>query len=401
MIPEIEIRKLAVKTESKVVLLVIDGLGGLPDESGKTELEEASTPNLDALVRRSVCGLTLPVSYGITPGSGPAHLALFGYDPLKYEIGRGVLEALGIGLELTEEDLSARGNFATRDKEGVIIDRRAGRISDQENIRLCLLLQERIKRIEDVEVLIKPVKEHRFVLLFRGKGLVEVNDTDPQQTGKKPRPIEVFKAEQEKSARVINEFLRLANQILEKEEKANTLLLRGISKYPSIPPMQDLFKLNPLAIATYPMYRGLARLVGMKVAEVKGGIKEEFEVLEENFNRYDFFYLHIKKTDSYGEDGDRKAKIKVIEEVDKFIPCLLELKPDVLVVTADHSTPALLKSHSWHPNPFLLCSKFTRSDNTERFTEQECRKGELGIFSAQEAMPLMLANALKLRKFGA
>ena len=401
MIPESEIKKLSIKTNSRIVLLVMDGLGGLPHTDGKTELEAARIPNLDNLVRRGISGATIPVSYGITPGSGPAHLSLFGYDPLRYEIGRGVLEALGIGLELSDKDLAARGNFATMDKEGVIIDRRAGRISDEENKRICKLLQEKIVKIEDTEVLIKPGKEHRFVILFRGESLEEINDTDPQEVGKRARKAEVERPGQEKSARIVNEFVRLSNEVLKNEPRANTVLLRGICKCPPIPSMSELFKLKPAAIATYPMYRGLARLVGMEVLDSGLTIEDEFRTLKKNFSEYDFFYLHIKKTDSYGEDGNRENKIKIIEEVDSFIPRVLDLAPDVLVITGDHSTPALLKGHSWHPNPFLLYSKFTRVDGLKRFSERECVKGGLGIFSATEAMPLMLANALKLKKWGA
>ncbi|MCD6093871.1 MAG: 2,3-bisphosphoglycerate-independent phosphoglycerate mutase [Candidatus Omnitrophica bacterium] len=401
MIPESEIKKLSIKTNSRIVLLVIDGLGGLPYTDGKTELEAARIPNLDNLVRRGISGATIPVSYGITPGSGPAHLSLFGYDPLRYEIGRGVLEALGIGLELSDKDLAARGNFATMDKEGVIIDRRAGRISDEENKRICKLLQKKIVKIEDTEVLIKPGKEHRFVILFRGESLEEINDTDPQEVGKRARKAEVERPGQEKSARIVNEFVRLSNEVLKNEPRANTVLLRGICKCPPIPSMSELFKLKPAAIATYPMYRGLARLVGMEVLDSGLTIEDEFRTLKKNFSEYDFFYLHIKKTDSYGEDGNRENKIKIIEEVDSFIPRVLDLAPDVLVITGDHSTPALLKGHSWHPNPFLLYSKFTRVDGLKRFSERECVKGGLGIFSATEAMPLMLANALKLKKWGA
>lgn len=401
MFPESEIKKLSIKTDSKIVLLVMDGLGGLPDTDKKTELEAAHTPNLDNLAQKSVCGATIPISYGITPGSGPAHLSLFGYNPLKYEIGRGVLEALGIGLELTAQDLAARGNFATMNKDKFIIDRRAGRISDEENRRICTLLQNRIKKIEDIEVLIKPGKEHRFVILFRGEGLEEINDTDPQQIGERARKAKVGRAGQEKSARIVNEFVRLTNKVLKNEPKANTVLLRGICKYPAISSMKELFKLKPAAIATYPMYCGLAKLVGMEVLDSGVTIEDEFMTLKKNFSVYDFFFIHIKKTDSYGEDGNRKNKIKIIEQVDRFIPELLALKPDVLVITADHSTPCLLKGHSWHPNPFLLYSKFTRVDELRKFSERECAKGGLGIFSAMEAMPLMLANALKLRKWGA
>lgn len=393
------IEKLCIKTDSKIVLLVIDGVGGVP-LNGLTELDKANTPNLDALAQKSITGLTDPIAPGITPGSGPAHISLFGYDPVKYEIGRGVLEALGVGIELTSRDIAVRGNFASIDKNRVIIDRRAGRISTEKNKELCQMLQQKIKMIEDVEIHITPGKEYRFVLVLRGDGLDDnVNETDPQKTGEMPIPCEAFDKESEKTARVINKFVELCESLL--ELPANGVLLRGFAKKPDIPSMNERFKLSPCAIATYPMYKGLSKLVGMKVLETGTTIVDEIETLKNNYNKYDFFYFHIKKPDSMGEDGNFEGKVKMIEEADSIIPEIERLNPDVFVVTGDHSTPAVLKAHSWHPNPFLLYSKYILTDEVKKFTERECAKGYLGRFNAINAVPLMLAYSLKLKKFGA
>ncbi len=401
MTKEEVLRSLAVQTDSKLLMVVIDGLGGLPVR-GKTELEAARIPNLDRLTFKSACGLIDPISYGITPGSGPSHLALFGYDPLQYEIGRGVMEALGIGLSLTKDDLTARGNFATVDEKGIIVDRRAGRIETEKNRELCKFLHEEIREVEGVTVSVYPGKEHRFVIVFRGKGLRgELTDADPQKDGLKRKETEALSREAERTAEIINIYLKRATEVLRPFHPANTVLLRGFSKIPDIPTLSDRFGLRPAAIATYPMYKGLAKLVGMEILETGETYQDEVKTLKENLSLYDFFYLHFKKTDSAGEDGNFGAKVKVLEEIDRTIPSILKLKPDVLVVTGDHSTPALLKSHSWHPNPAVLYSKYVRPDRLRRFTERECQKGGLGRFPAVDLLPLMLANGLKLKKFGA
>ncbi|MBI5555002.1 MAG: 2,3-bisphosphoglycerate-independent phosphoglycerate mutase [Elusimicrobia bacterium] len=401
MIPEKEMKALAVKTDSKIVLLILDGVGGLP-LNGKTELEAANKPNLDTLARNSIGGLTDPISPGITPGSGPSHLAIFGYDPLKFEIGRGVLEAAGLGFELTNRDLAARGNFATMDDDQVITDRRAGRIPTEKNQQICAELQNKIKKIAEVEVFIRPGKEHRFVIIFRGDGLQgPLTDADPQREGLKIKFTAAPALESKKASDVVNKFIKEANSILKSHHPANTVLLRGIAKVPQIPSMAELFKLTPACIATYPMYKGLASLVGMKILTTGDTIAAEFKTLKEQWPNFDFFYVHIKKTDSYGEDGSFENKVQIIEELDKSLPQLLELNPAVIAVTGDHSTPAVMKGHSWHPNPFILHSQWERKDHLTAFTENECARGILGRFPATDAMPLMLANALKLNKFGA
>ncbi|MBC7362303.1 MAG: 2,3-bisphosphoglycerate-independent phosphoglycerate mutase [Candidatus Aminicenantes bacterium] len=394
-------QELTQPTDSKIVLLVMDGLGGLP-VNGLTELEAAHKPNLDETARRGVCGVTDPVFMGITPGSGPAHLALFGYDPLKYQLGRGILEAMGTGVEVGRYDVVARGNFATL-KEGLVVDRRAGRISTEENVRLCTFLNQKIQEIEGIKVSLYPGKEHRFVLKISGPGLSDaLTDADPQKEGKPAVPAEALTPEAEFTAKIINRFLEELRQALQNEPKANYALLRGFSKFPSnLPPMSELYKIKPASIANYPMYRGLTRLLGMEVLEVGPSTEEIFETLEKHYSDYNFFYLHFKKTDSTGEDGRYEDKVKAIEEIDRFIPRLWALKPDVLVITSDHSTPSVLKSHSWHPNPFVLVSTNAAADEVSRFTERECAKGALGRFPSLYAMPLMLAHALKLKKYGA
>jgi len=401
MIPEEVLQCLAVQTESKLVMVVMDGIGGLPVR-GKTELEAARTPTLDRFAPKAVGGLIDPISYGITPGSGPSHLALFGYDPFRYEIGRGVMEALGIDIPLTKDDLTARGNFATVDEKGVIVDRRAGRIPTEKNREICAFLGNQIKEVEGVRISIYPGKEHRFVLVFRGEGLRDdLTDADPQKDGLKAKGTEGLSQEARRTAEIVNLYLRKATEALRSFHPANTILLRGFSKIPHIPTMSEKFKLRPAAIATYPMYRGLARLVGMEILETGETLQEEMETLKRYFDRHDFFYVHFKKPDMTGEDGNFKTKVKAIEEIDRILPSIFKLKPDVLVITGDHSTPALLKSHSWHPNPILLFSKYARPDGLRRFTERYCQRGQLSRFPAMEVIPLMLANGLKLKKFGA
>jgi 2,3-bisphosphoglycerate-independent phosphoglycerate mutase len=396
------LQKLLQPNQTKIVLLVMDGLGGLPRQAGgQTALESAYTPQLDRLAAEGICGLQQPVAAGITPGSGPAHLGLFGYDPLTYQVGRGVLAALGIGFELTSQDVAARGNFCTLDADGRVTDRRAGRISSAQGEALC----ERLRQIElpDVEVFIEPVKEYRFALVLRGAGLSgELSDSDPQQTGVPPQPIEPRSPKARRTAELVQAFVHQARAILAAQQPANMVLLRGFAQRPDWPTMEQVFGVRAGAIAAYPMYRGLAKLVGMHVLETGEDLEEEFATLERHWNEFDFFYLHIKPIDSAGEDGDFERKVRAIEAVDRLIPRLRELQPDVIVVTGDHSTPAVLQAHSWHPVPTLLWSAYCRSDAVEQFGERACMCGGLGPrFPAVDLLPLALANALRLQKFGA
>ncbi len=393
-------KELAFTTDSKIVLLVCDGLGGLP-MGGRTELEAAKHPNLDEVARLGVCGVTDPVFMGITPGSGPAHLGLFGYDPLEYQLGRGILEALGSGVEVGRNDVVARGNFATV-KAGLVVDRRAGRIPTADNERLCALLNTGLPKQTGVEIALTPGKEHRFVARFRAEGLSDaLSDADPQKDGKPRVQAAALKPEAGRTAVVVNRFLDELTALLKNEPAANTALLRGFSKFPSIPHMADLYKLRPAAVANYPMYKGLAKLLGMQVLSVGADTADLFDALEREYANHDFFYVHYKKTDAAGEDGNFDKKVAAIEEIDRFVPRLLALKPDVLVVTSDHSTPALLHGHSWHPNPFVLVSPNAQPDDVAALTEAACARGALGRFRSIYAMPMMLAHALKLKKYGA
>lgn len=393
-------QEISVETDSKIILLVMDGLGDLP-QGGKTALEAAHKPHLDHLAARSSCGLTDPLYRGITPGSGPAHLALFGYDPCQYILGRGILEALGVGVEVGKDDLVARGNFATL-REGLIADRRAGRIPTSENEKLCDKLNNSLKKRKGVKIVLTPGKEHRFVVKFSGEGLSDaLSDADPQKEGKPKAYTQSLSNQAAETAKIVNDFMDEVTDILSHSSPANTILLRGFSKLPSIPTMTELYKLKPAAIAHYPMYKGLANLVGMTVLIPEEGLDSLFGTLERHYSEYNFFYVHVKKTDSAGEDGNFDAKKAAIEEVDRYLPRLVSLEPEVLVVTSDHSTPCLLKSHSWHPNPFLLYSQTCQPDKVKVFTEKECSQGYLGRFRAIYAMPLMLAHAIKLKKYGA
>ncbi len=397
-----EMRKLAHVTPSKIVLLVMDGIGGLPDDqTGKTELESARRPNLDQLATEGICGLAYTVSPGITPGSAPGHLALFGYDPLTYGLGRGIVEALGLDIEVNPGDVVARGNFCTVDENGRIADRRAGRLPTETTRELCSILSDNV-RVADVEVSFFPGKEHRFVVRFRGEGLSEkVADTDPQHEGMEPLEARSLDESADATAGIINDAIAQAGRLLADKQPANMILLRGFSQHPDFPSLPDVFHLTPGCIATYPMYRGVARVVGMDILPAGESLQDQLDTLKENWDSYDYFFVHYKKTDARGEDADFAAKVQAVEAFDEVIPSILALKPDVLVVTGDHSTPAALAMHSWHTVPVLLWAKYCRRDEVTEFSEPACLRGGLGQIHAAELMPLAMANALKLNKYGA
>jgi 2,3-bisphosphoglycerate-independent phosphoglycerate mutase len=366
-----------------------------------TELEAARTPNLDTLAAEGVCGLHEPIGPGITPGSGPSHLALFGYDPIQYQVGRGVLSALGINFDLQPGDMAARGNFCTVDEQGRVTDRRAGRIPTEVNRELCEILRQ--VQVPGVQIFVEPVKEYRFLLVLRGEDLTPgIHDTDPQDVGEKPLPAEADDPAGKRTADLVQAFIDGARERLSDQHPANMVLLRGFSTRPDWPLFGDVFKLDAAAIAGYPMYRGVAKLVGMTALDSSAEVEAEIDRLEENWGNYDFFYLHVKRIDSAGEDGDFDRKVDLIEQVDGHIPRLLELDPDVILVTGDHSTPARMRYHSWHPVPTILWSAVCRQDDVGAFSERECAAGGLGPrFPATDLMPLAMANAGRLEKFGA
>lgn len=397
------IRQLREDNKTKIVMLVADGLGGLPIEpGGPTELEAARTPNLDKLVAEGTVGLSIPVAHGIAPGSGPGHLGLFGFDPLQHQIGRGVLEALGIGVEVGPRDVAIRGNFCTIDASGKVTDRRAGRIPTEVCEKLVAKLKQHIK-IDGVETLIEPVREYRLVVRFRGDGLGDqVADTDPLSTGLMTLDPKAADSGSEKTAQVAAEFLRQAKAILRDESPANFLMMRGFAKFPEIATMEQVYGLRSAAIAVYPMYRGLARLVGMTVVDPGSTLSDQMAALKANWDKYDFFFLHYKYTDSTGEDGNFAKKVEMIEALDAEMPKLSALKPDVLIVTGDHSTPSRMKSHSFHPVPLLISAPATtRPDLVQTFGERPCLAGGLGQILAKSIMPLAMAHANRLQKFGA
>jgi 2,3-bisphosphoglycerate-independent phosphoglycerate mutase len=398
------IKDLVQKNTTKIVLIVLDGLGGVP-LNGKTELDAARKPNLDVVARSSACGLHIPVAMGITPGSGPGHLALFGYDPLEWQIGRGVLEALGLGVELRKTDIAIRVNYATIEN-GLVKDRRAGRIPTDQSRKITERLQGELQKIDDVEVIFTPGMEHRFAAVLRfpeplPAGSASIRDTDPQKEGKEPVPVTPQTPQAARVAQIIEKFIMKVTAVLKNEPAANFVLLRGIAQVPAIPNFEEMYGLKSICIAVYPMYRGLARLIGMDAPALQGDIQDEIAFLKKSYHDYDFFFLHVKKIDSYGEDGNFQGKVSKIEEFDALLPDILSLQPDVIIITGDHSTPAVLKSHSWHPVPVLLKSPYVLGQTCQMFTERECLKGELGIFPTIHLMPLALANAGRLKKFGA
>jgi 2,3-bisphosphoglycerate-independent phosphoglycerate mutase len=386
---------------SKIVLVVADGLGGLPEiHGGKTELETARTPNLDAMVREGVCGLSVPVLPGITPGSGPGHLGLFGYDPLEYKIGRGILEALGINFQVGARDVAARGNFCTVNDKGLITDRRAGRPTTERCVEMCKKMQA--IKIPGVEVFVEPVREHRFVVVFRGDNLGDqINDTDPQALNVAPLHGVGEDANSQNTAKAVNAFVAEAAKILKNDPPTNMVTLRGLARYPKIATMQDIYGLRAACIAVYPMYKGLARLVGMDILDAGATLPEQVETLKKVWDKYDFFFLHYKYTDSTGEDGNFAAKVEKIELLDLELPKVRSLDPDVMIVTGDHSTPSAMKSHSWHPVPTVLCAKTVRPDGVVEFGESYCLRGGLGQVEAKYLMSLAMAHAGRLAKYGA
>jgi len=396
------LQELIVPAQTKIVLLILDGLGGLPLEpGGKTELETACTPNLDGLAVKSALGLTQPAGPGITVGSGPGHLAIFGYDPIKYEIGRGALEALGVDFELGPDDVAARGNFCSVDERGVITDRRAGRIPTAVGQELAGLL--RTIKVDGVEFFVEMVKEHRFAFVMRAPGLSDaLSGTDPLKVGASTLSVRALNCESEKAAHYANQFIEQARCLLADKQPANMITLRGFAKLPRIPTYPELYGLHPAAIAINGMYRGVARLAGMEVLQVCGDtIADEFATLEACWHDFDFFYMHVKKTDTFGEAGDFAGKVSVIEEVDALMPRLLALDPDVIIVGGDHSSPAVLKSHSWHPVPVLLYGRHVRADGIPEFGEHACLHGSLGVLPAKHMIPIALANAGRITKYGA
>jgi len=399
--------ELTLKTNAKVVLVVLDGLGDVAtrEQGYVTPLEAAVTPNMDMLARDSAQGRMIPVAPGITPGSGPGHLGLFGYDPLEFQVGRGVIEALGLGIELRPGDVAARANFCTLDEKGIVTDRRAGRIETEVCEALCAVLSNKIKKIGDTEVIIKAGKGHRFVVVFRGKGLEgPLTDADPHREGLPVpivKPIEGKSLKAKKAAKLVADFYKVALPLISKKKPANGFLMRGIAHQPAIPTFEERYKLRAGCIAVYPMYKGLAQLVGMTKLEGPQTISEQMERYLSEYNNYDYFFIHYKYTDMYGEDGNFSAKRKAIEDFDKALPILLRKKPDVLAITGDHSTPCLLKGHSWHPQPALLHSASSGSDKLERFTETGANTGSLGVFEAKFLIRLMQANAKMFDKFGA
>ena len=394
------IRRLSQPANTKVILCVLDGLGGLPGPRGRTELEEADTRNLDRLAETGCVGRTLPVGHGVTPGSGPGHIALFSYDPLVYEIGRGALEGTGIGFDLGPNDIAARGNLCNLDAQGLITDRRAGRMPTEQTAEVCREL--RAITLPGVEVFVEPVQDQRFVLVLRGEGLSDqLLETDPQREGVPPHVATALAPPGERIAGLVRQWVTAAEAMLAGRAQGNGVLLRGWSPRPNMPPFPELWKLRAAAVTVYPMYRGVAKLCGMDSLDGAHSMAEQVALVKQHWADYDFFFIHYKYTDTAGEDGDFHRKQQAVADFDAGLPALLDLKPNVLVVTGDHSTPASMAAHSWHPVPLLLWGDHVRIDAATRFSETHCALGELGTIAAKDVLPIAFAHAGRLAKYGA
>jgi 2,3-bisphosphoglycerate-independent phosphoglycerate mutase len=396
-----DVTPLIQEADTKILLVVMDGLGGYADGEHGTELEEAATPHLDELAADGETGLVEPVGPGITPGSGPGHLGLFGYDPERFELGRGALSAAGLDFELQPGDVAARGNLCTLGADGTIADRRAGRLPDDEAAAVVAKLQEGV-HIDGAEVFFRHEREHRLLVVLRGAGLdPALTDTDPQHEGLAPLDAQALEPDAKHTAELVADLVAQAQQILAGESKANGVLLRGFDTHRELPGFGERYGLRAAAVAIYPMYRGIARLLGMDVLGRPATLADELQILRDAWSDYDYFFLHHKGTDSAGEDGDRPRKIAAIEQLDAIVPELRALHPDVVVVSGDHSTPTQMAAHSWHPVPTLLWSERCGRDEVERFGERWCRQGGLGLHPTKDLMPVMLANAGRLQKYGA
>lgn len=400
-IDPVQLRDLATPADSKILLVVLDGLGGMADAEHGTELEEAHTPNLDRLAAGGVTGLLEPVAPGVTPGSGPGHLALFGYDPFEHVLGRGALSAAGLDVELRSGDVAARGNLCTIGANGEVLDRRAGRPPDAEAARVIQRLSAQV-HVDGVELLFVPERGHRFLLVLRGEGLdPRVADTDPQHTGVPPLPPTPLDPAAAETARLVSAVIEEAARTLADEPAANGILLRGFDSLRELPSFGDRTRMRAAAIAVYPMYRGIARILGFDVLGPPADLADEVALLGKHWADADFFFLHHKDADAAGEDGNREAKVAAIERLDAIVPDLVALGPDVIAVTGDHATPSQMAAHSWHPVPVLVNGPRCGRDEVDRFGERWCRAGGLGLRPTRELLPILMANAGRLAKYGA
>ncbi|MHA2179286.1 MAG: 2,3-bisphosphoglycerate-independent phosphoglycerate mutase [Candidatus Thorarchaeota archaeon] len=406
------------------VFVVMDGVGDRPQKElgGKTPLEAAKTPTLDKMAAEGQSALMNVIGPGITPGSDTAHLALFGYDPLAEYPGRGPLEAFGAGLETKPGDVAFRSNFATVDSKMVVLDRRAGRTfspEEQEELQAALNGLE----INDVKVRFIATVEHRGALVLEGEGLyAEISDVDPHETGKKILTVRALKPEAEKTAKVVNELMRVAHERmkgLETNKKrakkglplANAILLRGPGRHSDVPSLPQRYGIKSAVIAGGALYIGSAKYVGMEHIQVEGQTgtidtnfdniaAKTIETIESGFN---YVFVHIKATDNASHDGNAKEKILAIERTDAMIGKILEKVGDkiVMAVTGDHSTPVCIKEHSCDPVPILFWSNFIRPDSVKRFSEIDAAKGAMHTIRGIDVMPLLLGYAGYIDKFGA
>ena len=404
----------------KTFFVICDGLGDrpIPKLGRKTPLEYAKTPNLDAIARRGIIGAMNTIDIGVRPGSDTAHMAIFGYDPHVYYTGRGPFETAGLRMEHKDGDICFRVNMGTVDDTLHIIDRRAGRIGDTS----AFARELNGMKIDGVEFFVKAGTGYRMGMIMRGKKLsTHITDIDPGHVGKGVRMCEATDdtSEAKRTAKILNTFVSRAHKLLKRMPvnidrqknglpQANYLLVRGAGVYPKLPRFFDKYGLRAACFAGAGLYKGIARLIGMDVVHVPGAtgkpdsnIRAKVETAIKHRKDYDFFFIHFKGADSCGEDGDVEGKIAYIEKIDDAVAPLLKLKNSLVVITADHSTPCTIKSHSADDVPIVIMGDEVRDDDVHEFSERTCAKGRMGHIKGMHVMPIILDLMGIAEKFGA
>jgi len=412
----------------KAILVIADGMADRPVEglNWKTPLEAASKPSLNQIAKTGICGILDPISPGTPPGSDTATLALLGYDALKVYTGRGALEALGSGVQVLPGDVAFRCNFATCNENGVILDRRAGRIANEDAVKLADSLQRiKLKKSSNAEFLFKNTIQHRNVLSIRGPKLsTALSDSDPGKTGEKASEIKPLdnSSEARMTAKIVNELSHEFRNVLRNhpvnEERvrrglpsANIVLCRGVGTIPSVKPLSQIYGIRASCVAAVPLVKGVCKVVGMKVLDVKGATgtpqtnyMAKARAVVQALRNSDYVLLHVKATDVASHDGNAKQKIEIIEKIDSMLGYLLDnvdLRSTYLAVTADHTTSTATGHHEGDPVPIAITGPYVRYDNVIEYGERSCAEGGLSRIRGMDLMPILMNLLGKTSKFGA
>lgn len=403
--------------------MIIDGMGDRPlKELGyKTPLEAAITPNMDKMAENGICGIMDPIKPGIRPGSDTSHISILGYDPYEVYTGRGPFEAAGVGVDVLPGDIAFRCNFSTADEDGIIIDRRAGRI--REGTEELARSINGINIDQDVEVIFKESTGHRAVLVLRGNGLSDqVSDADPKHEGKAPKMVVAIDGSQEanKTANILNKIVKKSYEVLKNhplnlkridagKPPANIIIPRGAGAVPNVQPFGEKYGLKPVCIAETGLIKGIAKIAGMELVDIKGatgGIDTNLEnikngIIETASKDYDFMLINVDGADEAGHDGQMDEKIKFIEKVDVVIGELMRIEDIYFILTADHSTPISTMDHTGDPVPIVICGPEVRVDDVKNFNERSVTKGGLCRIRGNNIMDILMDLMNLSTKFGA